>query len=142
MDDPLAVLETPDGAWAREHLVSDVVAWLTTVTPGGAPQSSVICFFWDGAEIVFYSKPETPKVRNIAVNARVAFNLQSDPYGDHGLSMEGVAAVDEKLPPQDQVLWYLAKYREPLAHWGMDPEKTAREFSLPIRIRPTRVRAF
>ena len=36
----------------------------------------------------------------------------------------------------------MAKYREPLAHWGMDEATTARDFSLPIRIRPTRMRAF
>jgi hypothetical protein len=36
----------------------------------------------------------------------------------------------------------MAKYREPLAHWGMDPSATAREFSLAIRTRPTRIRAF
>jgi hypothetical protein len=58
------------------------------------------------------------------------------------LSLEGIATPDPSLPPQDQVAAYMAKYREPLAHWGMDPAATAREFSLAIRIRPTRIRAF
>jgi PPOX class probable F420-dependent enzyme len=141
---PLAVLDpaNPRGAWAREHLASDIVGWLTTVAPDGKPQSSVVAFFWDGAEIVVYSQPDTPKVRNIAANPHVAFNLQSDPYGDHMLSVEGIATPDPSLPPQDQVASYMAKYREPLAHWGMDPSATAREFSLAIRTRPTRIRAF
>ncbi len=142
MDGPLAVLATERGAWAHEHLATDIIGWLTTVAPDGTPMSSVVCFFWDGAEIVVYSRPETPKVRNIADNPRVAFTLQSDPYGDHLCSIEGIAAPDPSLPPQDQVAAYAAKYREPLAHWGMDPAATARDFSLPVRIRPTRIRAF
>jgi hypothetical protein len=37
---------------------------------------------------------------------------------------------------------YAAKYREPLAHWGMDERATADDFSLPIRIHPERVRVW
>ena len=46
MDRPLVVLDlaTPGGAWAREHLASDIVGWLTTVAPDGTPQSSVVAF--------------------------------------------------------------------------------------------------
>ncbi len=144
MDGALAVLDPANegGAWAREHLASDIVGWLTTVSADGTPPASVVAFFWDGAEIVVYSQPGTPKVRNIAANPHVAFHLQSDPYGDHTCSMEGIATPDPSLPPQDQVAAYMAKYREALAHWGMDPAATAREFSLAIRIRPTRIRAF
>jgi PPOX class probable F420-dependent enzyme len=140
----LAVLDPANlkGAWAREHLALDIVGWLTTVAPDGTPQSSVVAFFWDGAEIVVYSQPDTPKVRNIASNPRVAFNLGGDAYGDHMLSVEGIATPDPSVPPQDQVAPYMTKYREPLAHWSMDPADTAREFSLAIRIRPTRIRAF
>ena len=144
MDAASAVLDqaSPAGTWAREHLAGDIVGWLTTVAADGTPQSSIVCFFWDGAEIVVYSQPDALKVRNIAANPRVAFTLQGDPYGDHMLSVEGIATPDPSLPPQDQVAAYMAKYREPLAHWGMDPAATAREFSLGFRIRPTRIRAF
>jgi PPOX class probable F420-dependent enzyme len=144
MDGPLAKLDPadPDGAWAREHLASDIVGWLTTVAPDGTPQSSVVSFLWDGAEIIVYSRPATSKVRNIAANPRVAFNLRGDLYGDHMLSVEGTAVADPTLSPFDQDAAYMVKYREPLAHWGMDEATTAREFSLAIRIRPTRVRAF
>jgi hypothetical protein len=36
----------------------------------------------------------------------------------------------------------VAKYREPLAHWELDPAETSRDFSVAIRISPTRVRAW
>jgi PPOX class probable F420-dependent enzyme len=139
--DPLAqALRSDDAAWAREHLEIDVVAWLTTVAPDGRPQSSVIGFLHDGDSIVFYSQPDTPKLRNIGHTPSVAFNLQSDPYGDHYLVIEGTAAVDATIPPWDQNATYRAKYLEPLEHWDMDEAQTASDFSVPIRITPRRVR--
>ena len=135
-----AALQRADADWAREHLAADVVAWLTTVASDGTPQSSVISFLWEGDTILFYSQPDTPKLRNIARSPLVSFNLQSDPYGDHLLTIEGTAEEDGSVPPSDEHPSYRAKYREPLAHWGMDEAQTARDFSVPIRITPRRVR--
>jgi PPOX class probable F420-dependent enzyme len=139
--DPLTTaLAREDAGWAREHLEGDVVAWLTTVAPDGRPQSSVISFLHDGATIFFYSKPDTPKLRNLGHSPLVAFHLQSDPLGDHTLIIEGHAAIDPAISASDVHPAYQAKYRDPLAHWEMDEATTAREFSVPIRITPTRVR--
>jgi PPOX class probable F420-dependent enzyme len=141
-DDPLErALTAETGAWARAHLDEDVVAWSTSVAPDGRPQTSVISFIRDGGTIFFYSQPNTPKLRNIARSPLVSFHLQSDPYGDHALIVDGTAEVDPSIPPSDVHPAYRAKYREPLAHWEMDEAKTALDFSVPIRIRPSRVRA-
>jgi PPOX class probable F420-dependent enzyme len=140
-DDKLGrALASDDGAWAREHLEADVVGWLTSVAADGRPQSSLISFLHDGPTIFFYSQPDTPKLRNIARSALVSFHLQSDPFGDHALIVEGVAEVDPSIPPSDVHEAYRSKYREPLAHWGMGEAATAQDFSVPVRIRPTRVR--
>lgn len=140
-DGPLtAALARDDAVWAREHLERDVVAWLTTVAPDGRVQSSPISFLHDGADLFFYSQPNTPKLRNIAHSPLVSFHLQSDPYGDHSLIIEGTAVIDVTIPPLDAHERYRAKYREPHAHWGLDFTQTARDFSVPIRIQPTRVR--
>jgi PPOX class probable F420-dependent enzyme len=133
-------LASPEGAWAAEHLASDVVGWLTTVAPDGRVQSSPISFLWDGESILFYSKPATPKLRNIAAHPEVSFNLNSDAYADHWLVIEGTAAVDEAALPSDVHPAYAAKYHAPLAHWEMDEAETAREFSVPVRITPVRIR--
>jgi len=141
---PSAVFEplaSPEGAWATEHLAIDVVGWLTTVAPDGRVQSSPISFLWDGQSILFYSKPATPKLRNIAAHPQVSFNLNSDTYADHMLVIEGIAAVDAAAMASDVHPAYLAKYRAPLAHWEMDEVETAREFSVPVRITPVRIRA-
>jgi PPOX class probable F420-dependent enzyme len=134
------MLEREAGDWGREHLAADVVGWLTTVSPDGRPQTSVISFLCDGDTILFYSRPNTPKLRNIAANPLVSFHLNTDTYGDRILTIEGVAAVDTSIEPSDVHERYRAKYREPLAHWRMDEAETAREFSVPVVIRATRVR--
>lgn len=139
--DPLSeALERDDADWAREHLETDTVGWLTTVAPDGRPQSSVISFLRDGSTIFFYSQPNTPKLRNIERSPLVSFHLQSDAYGDHLLIIEGVAEIDPSIPPSDVHDAYRTKYREPLAHWAMGEAQTALDFSVPIRIRPVRVR--
>jgi hypothetical protein len=56
------------------------------------------------------------------------------------LVIEGTAAIDPTIPPLDAHQRYVAKYTEPHAHWGLDFTQTALDFSVPIRIRPTRVR--
>ncbi|MBI3745664.1 MAG: pyridoxamine 5'-phosphate oxidase family protein [Chloroflexi bacterium] len=139
--DPLtAALARDDAAWARKHLERDVVAWLTTVAADGSVQSSLISFLYDGADLFFYSRPDTPKVRNIAHSASVSFHLEADPYGDHWLIIEATAVIDPTIAPLDLHERYRAKYAEPHAHWGLDFTQTALDFSLPIRIRPRRVR--
>jgi PPOX class probable F420-dependent enzyme len=135
-----SALKRDAAGWAREHLAADVVAWLTTVAPDGTPQSSLVSFLWEGETILVYSQPDTPKLRNIARSPLVSFNLQSDPYGDHLLTIEGTAAEDRSVPPSDEHAAYAAKYREPLQHWEMGEAETADDFSVPIRITPRRIR--
>ena len=138
----LAILDSDAGAWAREHLADDLVGWLTTLAPDGRVQSSAISFLWDGATILLYSKPNTPKLRNIAARPQVSFTLNSDRYADHVLIVEGVAAVDETAAPSDVHEAYAAKCREPLAHYEMDEAQAARDFSVAVRITPIRIRAW
>ncbi len=122
------------GPWGREHLETDVVGWLTTSAPDGRLQSSVVSFLWDGETILVYSQPGTPKLRNIEHDPRVSFHLNSDPYGDHVLTIEASAEIDRSVPAWDAHERFRAKYREPLAHWQMDEAQTARDFSVPLVI--------
>ena len=129
-------------AWAREHLERDIIGWLTTRAPDGRLQSSPISFLWEDGTLLFYSQPDTPKLRNIAAHPQVAFTLQSDPYGDHVAIVEGTARVDPGTLPSDRHATYAAKYAEPLVHWELDPAQTALDFSVPVRITPTRIRTW
>lgn len=135
-------LEAESAAWARRHLVEDVVGWLTTVAADGRVQSSPVSFLWDGETVLVYSKPDALKIRNIVANPQVSFGLNTDKYGDHILVLEGTAEVDAAAPPWSSSPAMVAKFREPLGHWELDEAETSRDFSVAIRIRPTRIRAF
>jgi PPOX class probable F420-dependent enzyme len=137
-----ATLAKPAAAWGRRHLRTDIVGWLTTRSPDGQLQNSVISYLWEDGTILFYSEPNTPKLRNIEHDPTAAFHLCGDRYGDHGLVIEGLAEIDHSAAPSNVHPAYALKYRAPLAHWRMDLDETAAEFSVPVRIRPTRVRAY
>jgi PPOX class probable F420-dependent enzyme len=127
---------------ANRRLSTDIVGWLTTVAPDGTPMSSVVSFLWDGRSLLFYSKPATPKLRNIQANPRVSFHLNSDDIGNEMVTLEGDCAIDEDAPLSNELPEFLAKYREPYQRWEMDPDVTAEEFPVACRIVPTRIRAW
>ena len=47
-DRPVIDEGTEFGARVARHLREDVVVWLTTVTPSGAPLPAPVWFIWDG----------------------------------------------------------------------------------------------
>jgi len=77
---------TPAGARAIQRLETDQVAWLTTVTAAGQPQTMPVWFRWTGSEILVYSHRRAFRNANLAVNPRVSLNLGTDPDGDHVVS--------------------------------------------------------
>jgi PPOX class probable F420-dependent enzyme len=71
----------PQHARAEERLRSELIAWLTTVTLEGQPQSTPVWFHWDGERFLLYSRPGKPKLRYIAENPRVGLHLEGDGQG-------------------------------------------------------------
>ena len=73
----------------------------------------------------------------------MAFTLNTDAYGDHVLIIEGTAAVDERAPAWDANDAFAAKFGEAIVHWAIgDVHEVARDFSVPVRITPSRIRAW
>jgi hypothetical protein len=52
---------TEFGARVARHLRDEIVVWLTTVTPRGAPLPMPVWFVWDGAET--FAKRDSVPVR-------------------------------------------------------------------------------
>jgi len=127
---------------ALERLATDRVGWLTTVTPDGQPQTFPIWFLWDAGEILVYSDRRAKRNLNIRVNPRVSFHLGDNGRGGDIVIVEGEARVDEATPTPQGNPAYNAKYGD----WIRDFFTTAEEFTsvynVPLRIRPTRGRAF
>ena len=134
---------TEFGQRAERRLQSEKVCWLTTVTPAGQPKSIPIWFLWqEDGSILFYSQPDTLKLKNIKHNAKASINLNSDFYGGDVIRMEGTIEVPSDFPPATGTPAFIEKYRENLAGMDMSPEAFASEYSVPIILKPERLRGF
>jgi len=129
------------GARVARRLESELIGWLVTVGPSGAPAPVPVWFLWDGDSILVYSQPDTPKLRNIAANPRVALHLNDDGRGSDIVTVAGRAAVSDD-PTAERVPAYIEKYRGLIAENSWTPESFAADYSVPIRIEPRRVRGF
>lgn len=122
-----------DQARALERLANDTVVWLTTVSPNLRPQPSAVWFLWDGETVLVYSGGSA-RIKNIAVNPRVALNFNSDEHGDDISILYGEAAIDEKTPQAKDLAGYRARYDERVPAIGMDWVSFCDHYRFPVRI--------
>ena len=134
--------DTDSDRHALGRLERDMIGWLTTVTPDGQPQTFPIWFLWDAGEALVYSDRRAKRNLNIQSNPRVSLHLGDDGRGGDVVVVEGEARIDDAVPRPEDNAAYNRKYGE----WIRDQFSTAEEFTsvynVPIRIRPTRGRAF
>jgi PPOX class probable F420-dependent enzyme len=128
-----------EGRLADTHLI-----WLTTVSPDGAPQPSLVWFWWDGESFLIYSQPGRPKLANISNNASVALNLDAMARGTEEVTViQASAVIDPSAPPVADHAEYLARYRGLIEDdLGMTVEEFSADYSVPIRVTPTSTRAW
>lgn len=131
---------TEFGQRVARRLEEERIIWLTTVNADNAPQPRPVWFWWDGETFLIYSQPDTYKLAHIERRPRVALNLDGDGRGGDIIVFTGQAYVDEEAPPADQVPAYAEKYREGFTGINMTPQQFAQTYSVPIRVRPTRLR--
>jgi PPOX class probable F420-dependent enzyme len=131
---------TAVGATAARRLETELIVWLTTVSPAGQPQSSPVWFLWDDGEFLIYSQAVTPRIRNIRANPRVSVNLNSDVTASDVVTIEGEARIVPDAPLQSGVPAMIAKYRHLIEEYGWTVDGIAADYPTAIRIRPTRFR--
>jgi PPOX class probable F420-dependent enzyme len=81
-------------------------------------------------------------VRNIEARPAVALNFNATGSGGDVVIFHGDARIDNDAPPCSDVPGYVAKYAASIARLGMTPEGFAQEYSVPVRVRLTRLRGF
>jgi PPOX class probable F420-dependent enzyme len=139
-DRPVIDESTEFGARVARHLREEVVVWMTTVTPAGAPLPMPVWFHWDGGEqVTMYSQPGA-RVRNIEANPHVTLNFAGDGRGGDIVVLSGTATADHDGPGADRAPEYLAKYDAHIARIGLTPETFAERYSVPVRIQLERLR--
>jgi PPOX class probable F420-dependent enzyme len=127
------------GRHAAKRLREDIIGWLTTVTPAGAPRPIPIWFLWSGdRSILFYSRPEKRKLANIAANPHVSLNLDSDGIDADIVICWGEVRLSDD-PPANEVPEYVAKYADRIEALDWTPESFSADFSVPLRIELTRI---
>ena len=128
------------GAQVARHLRGDRVAWLTTVTPAGAPLPSPVWFWWDGDDdVLVFSLPATARLRNVEANPKVSLNFAGDGSGGDIVILSGRATIAAG-PPAHEVAPYVKKYGWGFERIGISPEQFSQRYSVPIRITLTKVR--
>ena len=136
--------DLPDDRRARveTRLSTNLMAWLTTVSPAGRPDSVPVWFLVrDDDTILMYSQPGKLKLRNIDANSNVALGLDVTDIGRDIIRFEGTAARAPGHPPADQVPEYAAKYAERIGAIFGTVERFAEAFSEAIVITPRRLHA-
>ena len=108
--------ERPD---IQARLDGELVAWMTTVTATGQPQTSPVWFLAEDESIVIYSLDKTPRTRNIAAQPKVCLNLNSTPSGGQVVIIEGLAEIVADGLPAHQDERYVTKYEGPMEELGM-----------------------
>lgn len=133
-------LSTEFGSRVVRRLQEERIIWLTTVGADAAPQPSPVWFLWDGTDVLIYSQPDTPKIRNIARNPCIALNFDGDGRGGNIIVITGEARVDPRTPPAHDMPAYVTKYQQGFKRIQVSPESFAQRYSVPIRITLQRVR--
>ena len=127
---------------ALARLDRERVAWLTTVTADGQPQTVPLWFLWEDGEALIFSDRRAKRNANIAANPRVSLHLNDNGRGGDVVILEGEARVDAAAPQVTEHRAYLAKYGAWINEYLTSAEEMATIYNVPIRVRPTRGRAF
>jgi PPOX class probable F420-dependent enzyme len=136
--------ETQFGARVRERLRSEPLIWLTTIGADGTPQPNPVWFLWedDADAVLIYNANAAHRVAHVAARPHVSLHFNTDSGGGDVVVFAGVAERAGDAPPNDEHAAYLAKYDELIVEIGSDREKFARDYSVALRIRLTKVRGF
>jgi PPOX class probable F420-dependent enzyme len=125
-------------AHVERRLQTNLMAWLTTISPTGLPNCVPVWFLvCDDDRILLYSQPGKSKLRNIESNPHVALGLDVTDI----IRFEGTAVRARGHLPANFVPGYVAKYTERIAAIFGTPEGFAKEFSEAVLITPTRLHA-
>ena len=137
-----ADLPTDRRARVDSRLQTNLMAWLTTVSPAGRPYSVPVWFLVrDDDSILVYSQPGKAKLRNVDANPNVALGLDVTDIGRDIIRIEGTAVRATDHPPADRIPEYVAKYVERIGAIFGTPERFAEAFSETIVITPRRLHA-
>ena len=133
-------LNDPGHAEVDRRLRSGLVVWLTTVSSSGQPQTTPVWYQWDGETFLFFSQPGRPKLANIATHSLVSLHPVGAEDAEDAVTIEGMASLDPSAPSADRIPAYITKYLRLIDGFGWTPASFAADYSVAVRVTPTRFR--
>jgi PPOX class probable F420-dependent enzyme len=130
------------GQHAEQRLRTNIIGWLTTVGSDGRPYTVPVWFLWDGNVALIFSQPQKQKIRNLRKNARVTLALDETKQGEDVVIVEGTAEVLDTPDISATLPAYVEKYGAMIQNMGSTPESMAADFSVGIRLTPTKFRSW
>lgn len=123
------------------RLDKDRIIWLTTVRADGQPQSAPVWYLQEGEEILVWSF-DGARITNLQQNAKVTLHLNDNGRGDDIVIIEAEASIDPALGPGSANPDFARRYQRLLDSFNRNWEWFDRDYPVPLRIRPTRIRAW
>jgi PPOX class probable F420-dependent enzyme len=128
----------------RARLRDEPLIWLTTIGADGTPQPNPVWYLWeeDDDALLIYNANAAHRIAHVAARPQVALNFDADSDGGNVMVFAGTAEHAGDAPASKDHDDYLAKYAERIVGIGSNQEKFAQDYSVPLRIRITKVRGF
>jgi PPOX class probable F420-dependent enzyme len=135
---------TTFGQKVKRHLEGEYFVWFTTVGADLTPQPRPVWFIWEDDSFLMYSQPHAHKVAHLKGHPNVAlqFNTADAKADEDVIVFLGKAEIDPGAPPAHEVAAYFEKYESGIAGLDMTPEEFSQDYSVPIRVKPTKVRGW
>jgi PPOX class probable F420-dependent enzyme len=127
-------LSDPKGEHIDRRLQAEPIIWLSTTRPDGRPHLVPVWFVWDGATILFFSKPSAQKVRNLRHSPHVMLALDTADEGEDIVLLEGRAELLGDGAPRSTLPGYANKYAALMQRLGMASDWHAATYSQAIRV--------
>ena len=134
---------TEFGQKAKKHLDKEYFIWLTTVGANLTPQPRPVWFIWEDDSFLIFSQPGAYKVSHVKQHPNVALHFNTDAKaGEDVIVFLGRTEIDPGVPPAHEVPAYFEKYETGIEDLDMTPEAFSEEYSLALRVKPTKVRGW
>lgn len=131
------------GKKAKRFIDKEYFIWFTTVGTDLMPQPRPVWFIWEKDSFLIFSKPDAYKVGHVKDHPNVALHFNTDDKADEDVIVFlGKAEIDTNVPPPQDIPAYSEKYKFGIKELDMTPESFSHEYSLAIRVKPTKLRGW
>ena len=131
---------TEFGARVAAHLRDEIVVWMTVVAPKSGPLPMPVWFLWEGGESVRMFSREGARMRNLEANPLVSLNFAGDGRGGDIVVLSGPRDGRARRAGRARSAPTCRSTPTTSSGSGTRPSRSARRYSVPVRIELTKLR--